>query len=88
MKIRSWILTLALVIGPPVALAESSPEADSAAIEFFEKKIRPLLADNCYTCHSADTNSQGGLRVDDRNGCCTAASAARPSSPATRKRAC
>ncbi len=23
---------------------------------------------NCYTCHSADTNSKGGLRVDDRNG--------------------
>jgi len=37
-------------------------------VEFFEKKIRPLLAGNCYNCHSADTNSQGGLRVDDRNG--------------------
>ena len=37
-------------------------------MEFFEKKIRPLLANNCYNCHSANTNSQGGLRVDDRNG--------------------
>lgn len=41
---------------------------DPAGVEFFEKKVRPLLADNCYNCHSADTNSMGGLRVDDRNG--------------------
>ena len=41
---------------------------DPAAVEFFEKKIRPLLADNCYNCHSANTNAKGGLRVDDRNG--------------------
>ncbi|HVU85711.1 MAG TPA: PSD1 and planctomycete cytochrome C domain-containing protein [Pirellulales bacterium] len=49
------------------AAAEASPE-EVAAGEFFEKKIRPLLADNCYNCHSASTNSQGGLRIDDRNG--------------------
>jgi len=48
-----------------LSLAQSS---DEAKVEFFEKKIRPLLVDNCYTCHSADTNAKGGLRVDDRNG--------------------
>jgi hypothetical protein len=41
---------------------------DAGAIEFFEKKIRPLLANNCYNCHSAFNNAQGGLRVDDRQG--------------------
>jgi hypothetical protein len=41
---------------------------DQSRIDFFEAKIRPLLAGHCYNCHSADTNSQGGLRVDDRNG--------------------
>ncbi|MBB5033780.1 PSD1 and planctomycete cytochrome C domain-containing protein [Prosthecobacter vanneervenii] len=40
----------------------------AAKIEFFEKKIRPLLADHCYTCHSADTKPDGGLRVDDLKG--------------------
>ncbi len=30
--------------------------------------MRPLLVANCHTCHSAETNSRGGLRVDDRNG--------------------
>ncbi len=38
------------------------------AVEFFEKKIRPLFVSHCYTCHSANTNARGGLRVDDRGG--------------------
>ncbi|HEX3316199.1 MAG TPA: PSD1 and planctomycete cytochrome C domain-containing protein, partial [Gemmataceae bacterium] len=42
-----------------------------AKLEFFEKKVRPVLAANCYNCHSANTNSQSGLRVDDRNGLLT-----------------
>ena len=50
------------------AAAAEAASDDAAAGEFFEKKIRPLLADNCYNCHSASTNSQGGLRIDDRNG--------------------
>jgi len=48
-----------------------SKVASAASVEFFEKKIRPLLVNNCYTCHSAETNSKGGLRVDDRNGLIT-----------------
>lgn len=48
------------------ALGAAEPEASK--IEFFEKKIRPILVENCYTCHSADTKPSGGLRVDDRNG--------------------
>ncbi|MBC7854557.1 MAG: PSD1 domain-containing protein [Pirellulaceae bacterium] len=47
--------------------AEPNSE-DATNIEFFEKKIRPILVANCHTCHSAETNSKGGLRVDDRNG--------------------
>lgn len=43
-------------------------EPDAAKIEFFEKKVRPILIDNCYTCHSADTKPSGGLRVDDLKG--------------------
>ena len=33
--------------------------------EFFEKKIRPLLVERCYACHSRATdNPMGGLRLD------------------------
>ena len=51
-----------------VSLARAAARDDSAGVEYFEKKVRPLLVANCYTCHSADTNSRSGLRVDDRNG--------------------
>ena len=66
-----WLVfALLLIVRAPaaIALARSTPRDESARVEFFEKKVRPLLVANCYTCHSADTNSRGGLRVDDRNG--------------------
>jgi Protein of unknown function (DUF1553)/Protein of unknown function (DUF1549)/Planctomycete cytochrome C len=38
-----------------------------ADIEFFEKKIRPVLVDRCYKCHSeAKKQSKGGLKLDTR----------------------
>ena len=67
---RWWrMLPVAVVLVFPFlsALAdEAKPSAE--ALEFFEKKIRPLLVNNCYNCHSADNKTAGGLRVDDRNG--------------------
>lgn len=61
---------LAFVLSSLAPLAATAAEPDPG-VEFFEKKVRPLLANNCYGCHSADTNSKGGLRVDDRNGLLT-----------------
>jgi cytochrome c553 len=42
----------------------SPSQADSP--EFFENKIRPVLATNCYNCHAA--SALGGLRLDNRDG--------------------
>jgi cytochrome c553 len=50
------------------AVAQAAPPEDAAAVEFFEARVRPILADHCYACHSAETKPAGGLRVDDRNG--------------------
>ena len=61
-------LAIALLGGLPAAVAGQTPTPDAAKVEFFERKIRPLLVENCYNCHSANTNAKGGLRVDDRNG--------------------
>ncbi|MDB6124462.1 MAG: hypothetical protein JWQ71_3455 [Pedosphaera sp.] len=37
--------------------------------DFFEKKIRPILVDNCYKCHSHDSEKvKGGLLLDTRDG--------------------
>lgn len=43
--------------------AQSSPELDH-----FEKKVRPLLVEHCYACHSAEHKIKGGLRLDHRAG--------------------
>lgn len=37
-------------------------------IEFFESKIRPILAQECYECHSSATKKKGGLVLDSRVG--------------------
>ena len=38
-------------------------------LEFFEKKIRPVLVEHCYECHAAGSKIiQAGLRVDHRAG--------------------
>jgi mono/diheme cytochrome c family protein len=51
----------------PVAMAEPAA-GEAERVEFFERKIRPLLSSHCYQCHAADTKPSGDLRVDDRNG--------------------
>lgn len=46
-------------------VAETAPTAEE--IEYFEKHVRPLLHQRCYSCHSAEaTKLQGGLRLDSR----------------------
>jgi hypothetical protein len=38
-------------------------------LDFFEKKIRPVLVRNCYECHSADVKkAKGGFVLDTRMG--------------------
>ena len=46
-----------------VATAAPTP----AQLEFFEQRIRPILAGECYECHGAD-KQKGGLRLDSREG--------------------
>lgn len=41
--------------------------ATSAQLEFFEKEVRPLLAQHCYSCHSVKAKKlQAGLLMDSR----------------------
>ncbi len=44
------------------ATRDSSAQADD---EFFEKQIRPLLAEHCQSCHG-DKKQEGGLRLTSR----------------------
>ncbi len=49
--------------------AEGPSKPDAEGVAFFEAKIRPVLVERCYQCHSADSEKvKGGLRVDHREG--------------------
>ena len=59
---------IALLILLSVPLVEVRGGADEG-VEFFEKRIRPLLVENCYKCHSAQSEKvKGGLLLDTREG--------------------
>ena len=51
------------------AVCADEPVADDAGdVEFFETKIRPLLVNQCYECHSAVAKSlKAGLRLDSKS---------------------
>ena len=64
---RLATLVLAALLLAPAGLAAES--ATPAGLEFFESKIRPVLANNCYACHSAEAKTRmGGLSLDTRDG--------------------
>ncbi|MGB8169300.1 MAG: PSD1 and planctomycete cytochrome C domain-containing protein [Chthoniobacteraceae bacterium] len=52
--------TFALLLLPLAARAITPEEA-----EFFEKKIRPVLAEQCYKCHGPE-KQKGDVRLDSR----------------------
>jgi hypothetical protein len=44
--------------------AVAADDAARAAMDFFEKEVRPLLIERCYECH-ADKKQKGSLRLDN-----------------------
>ena len=70
MKIRHLLLLPFLAAA--AASGENAPAGANATpeqLDFFEKKIRPVLADKCYKCHSEKSEKvKGGLLLDTREG--------------------
>src|SRR4051812_4918750 len=61
---REWVsifVVLAILMSADSRLAADPP--DPKAETFFETKVRPVLAENCFKCHG-DTKQKGGLRLD------------------------
>jgi len=53
---------------PVTTPATPQREMTAEELEFFEKKVRPVLATSCYGCHSdTATRLKGGLKVDGRD---------------------
>ena len=56
----SWIALFCWVLSFTRAAA-----ADDGGLEFFEKRIRPVLVERCFKCHSSEAaKAKGGLRLD------------------------
>jgi hypothetical protein len=64
MRLHILFLILSGAVPAMPAVAQEDPRA-----AFFEKKIRPLLLERCYECHSQESDDLGGgLRLDHRQG--------------------
>jgi mono/diheme cytochrome c family protein len=47
----------------------AAPAVSGDDLQFFETRIRPVLADHCYKCHSREADKiRGGLMLDTREG--------------------
>ncbi|MBQ10896.1 MAG: hypothetical protein CMJ45_05040 [Planctomyces sp.] len=65
----SFGVRLVCVFGLLLGSASPGWAADKKGEEFFERRIRPVLVKQCYSCHSsAAVKIKGGLRVDSRAG--------------------
>jgi len=54
---------------PSLILMSLAVQGDAAGVEFYEKKVRPVLADACGACHSASAKRlKGGLLLDTPEG--------------------
>src|SRR5438093_831240 len=50
-----------------LSLACASGSQADPGLDFFEKKIRPLLVEQCYSCHSLEAKKhKGGLLLDSK----------------------
>ena len=63
MKAPAFLLLAGLALTGRLAGADAVPTA--AQLEFFEKEVRPILAENCYECHGPK-KQKSGLRLDAR----------------------
>jgi len=63
--ILGGLLCLAVIVGE---VRSAEPGFTPEDVEFFEKRVRPVLVQRCYECHSQQTGKQrGGLTLDDRD---------------------
>jgi hypothetical protein len=64
---RAVLMVACVLLSLVVDDVRSNDEADTARIEFFESKIRPVLVMHCYQCHSSEAKSvKGELLLDFR----------------------
>ncbi len=68
-RLAAALMAIAFGVASGVGMAAAA-DAGSEPLAFFEKHIRPVLVEHCYSCHSGEAlragKLKGGLRVDLR----------------------
>jgi hypothetical protein len=67
--VRKVDLLIPMLLAFCFSLEASADEEQAKRIEFFENRIRPVLVEHCYECHSTKSKGlKGGLFVDSSQG--------------------
>ncbi len=62
---KRWLIAFAVCVSGSATLI--AQEISTADLDFFEKRVRPLLVQHCFECHSAKAEKmKGGLLLDSR----------------------
>ncbi len=64
-RLAMGLAVVALLIGTARSLRAATPEPTPEQVKFFEERVRPILAANCYKCHGSE-QQKGKLRLDLR----------------------
>lgn len=71
MRVPKILLPVLMIFLQAVAVcaADQPKPPTREQVDFFESRIRPVLVQHCYECHSAESKKiKGGLRLDHRAG--------------------
>ena len=63
--IRVLKLALILMVSALIVPSVFAADKNNAGDKFFEEKVRPHLAEHCFSCHGAD-KQKGGLKLDSK----------------------
>ncbi len=64
---RTWLISLLGTLAAAPLMRADNLNVSPADAQFFETKVRPILVDRCYKCHSHDSDRvRGGLMLDSR----------------------
>src|SRR5690348_14179595 len=62
---RTLIVAALIVSLPTISVRAEEPQFSPEQIEFFENRVRPLLAEHCQKCHN-DEERKGNFVLDSR----------------------
>ncbi len=62
-----WLPVVVAMLATVSSGTGASSDLPAPDLEFFERKVRPILVERCYDCHGSE-KQKGGLRLDHRAG--------------------